>query len=221
MDKNTNTHTNKSKKARIITIVLLSPIILLIVIFLWGFITRTVFDKFDQDRFIALDSQMRGLFKELETASKGSDVWKYAAVCSANKTGWMPTGDYSCLTSISTKKDVTSVEEINDLQAKYYPLIDRSSALTQKTELDPELPNDFGKKFVVSSAEKHYAEVKSGILCQYLIELNQTNEDPNNFSYGSEIEGAKGAAVISLRCEETARNHWYGLVDSTSMLIPE
>ena len=221
MDKNTYTNKDKYKRARIITIVLLSPIILLIIIFLLGYIMQTVFDKFDQDRFIALDSQMRGLFKELETASKGSDVWKYAAVCSANKTGWMPTGDYSCLTSISTTKDVTSVEEINDLQAKYYLLIDKSSTLTQKTELDLELPNDFGKNFVVSSAEKHYSEVKSGILCQYLIELNQTSEDSNNFTYGSEINGAKGAAVISLRCEETARNHWYSSVDSTSMLIPE
>lgn len=212
------------KTAKIVLIVILSPILLLILIFAWGYITHTIFDKFDQDRFTKLDTQMQTIFQDLKTVSNGSDAWEYAAVCSANKSGWITTGDYNCITSISMQKTVTSVQEVKNIQEKYYPVINRSTMLTQKTELDPELPGDFGKKFVVSSAEKRYIEKQTGIECRYLIQVGQTEESVNeakdNGEYGSPIVDNIGKATISLRCDETARDHWYSLVRSTSSLIP-
>jgi len=210
--------------AKIISIIILSPILLLTLIFAWGYVTHPIFDKFDQDRFTKLDTQMQSLFHDLKTTSNNIDIWKYAAVCSANKSGWMITGDYNCITSISTQKAVTSVQEVNSMQEKYYSVINRSTILKQKTELDSELPGDFGKKFVVSSAEKRYIEKQTRIECRYLIQIGQTegsvDEAKDNGEYGSPIVDKIGNATISFRCDETARDHWYTLVKSTSSLIP-
>lgn len=217
---------NKSllwKIVKIILIVLLTPIVLIIIAIALYFGTKPIFDKFDQDKFSTLDTQMQNVYQELKTASNGTDEWKYKTVCSPDYTGWMPTGVYNCLVSISTQKTITSTQELNESQAKYYPVVNESSELKQSDELDPELLNDFGKKFVVSSAEKNYIENKSGIKCNYSILLYQ-NEKQRSFesdSYGSNIISGTGRLIISIRCEETARNHWYGLVQDTSDLIPE
>jgi hypothetical protein len=220
----TITIANKIQKTLVILIIfLLSPIIIVIIYILWNLISDPIFNKFDKDKFTTLNTQMKSLHQTIIKVSDGDDDWKYAAVCSAIKSGWMETGSYNCVTSISTQKTITSVQELNDLQAKYYPVIDNSDILRQKTSLDRELPNDFGNKFVVSSAEKKYTEVKTGIVCRYLIELNQfyTNSTVYNEGYGNTIDGNKSDFVISLRCEETARNPWYEKVSATSMLIPE
>lgn len=208
-------------KSKIILFIVLSPIVVILSVVLWGYVSRPVFDKFDQDRFTRLDAQMLEVFSQIKAKSIGADDWRYAAVCSANKTSWMPTGDYSCLTSISMQKEVTTVQEINELQEKYYPIIDGNDMLKQKTELDPEPSGIFGINFVVSSAEKNYTDKKSGVVCNYIIELNQSIENSSNFVYGSEIYNGLGNAIISLRCEDTARDHWYSLVKDTSDLIPE
>jgi hypothetical protein len=218
-------NTNKYSAKNILKIMLLMPLALLLLIILYVvgvYALSPIFDRLDHDKFAKLDTQMQGLFNELKTASDGVDEWKYVAVCNANRSGWMATGDYNCVTSISTQKTVTSVQEINDLQAKYYPIIDSSDTLTTKTELDSELPSDFGKNFVVSSAEKNYVEMKTEIECNYLIQLNQTqaNEQTENYRYGSEIYRNNGNALISLRCENTAHEPWYELVNATSTLIP-
>lgn len=216
---------NKSpfkKITKIILIVLLTPIALIIIGIAIYFGTKPIFDKFDHDKFITLDSQMQGVFKKLKATSNGADDWKYDTVCSPIRTGWMTTGVYNCLISISTQKVIPSVQELNMHQNKYFPVIDTSSELKQIDVLNPESPSDFGKKFVVSSAEKNYTEVESGIKCNYSILLYQ-DADKRSFesdSYGSDIIAGVGKLTISIRCEETARNHWYDLVQDTSSLIP-
>lgn len=220
-----NINTNKILAKKIIMTILLTPLAVLLLIILYvvgAFALSPIFDKLDHAKFTNLDTQMQGLFQELKTASGGADEWKYAAVCSADHSGPWETGDYNCVTSISTQKTITTVKEINDLHTKYYPIIDKSNTLTQKTELDPELPNDFGKKFVVSSAEKNYTEDDSSIECNYLIQIGQiqNNEQTENYRYGSKIDNANGDALISLRCEDTANEPWYERVNTTSTLIP-
>jgi hypothetical protein len=159
--------------ARVVLAAILAIVTLFTLIILWTVVTTPIFDKIDQDKFSTLDTQMQKVYQNLKTASNGVDDWRYRTVCSPNASGWMPDGTYNCIVSISTKKIVTSVDEINNLQAKYYPIVDKSQNLKQKTGLDPEMPNDFGKKFVVSSAEKNYTDVKSGIGCNYSILLYQ------------------------------------------------
>lgn len=209
--------------ARIALAAVLAPLVLFTIMILWTAITNPIFDKFDHDKFVTLDTQMQKVYQNLKTASGGADNWKYRTVCSPNRSGWTETGTYNCIVSISTEKIVTSVDEVNRLQAKYYPIVDESQNLKQKTELDPEMPGDFGKNFLVSSAEKNYIEVKSGVTCNYSILLYQNEEsrDKNSDSYGSNLTSGKGSGVISIRCDETARSPWYQLVQNTSTLIPE
>ncbi len=209
--------------ARVFLAVVLTPLSLFAITTLWTVVTNPIFDKLDQDKFTTLDTQMQGVYQNLKTASNGADEWKYRTVCSPNMSGDFSTGTYICIVSISTEKIVTSVDEINNLQAKYYPVVDKSQSLKQITELDPEMPYDFGKNFVVSSAEKNYIEAKSGLTCNYSILLYQNGEsrEINSDSYGSNLISGKGNGIISIRCDETARSPWYQLVQDTSMLIPE
>jgi hypothetical protein len=215
MNKPTNIKKISGKKIlKIVLIILFSPIVIILLITLFFQIANPIFDKFDKDKFVKLDTQMQSLYQKIKTESNGADDWKYTAVCSPIMTGWMETGSYDCETSISTQRKVATVKEINNLQAKYYPVIDSSDSLKTKTELDPELPNDFGKKFVVSSAFKDYYESKSKAACRYLIELNQSIKDDSlsyemNYSYGLSINNGIGIATISLKCNDYARGSWY------------
>lgn len=220
-----NTDKNKSNSKKIIKILLLSPVVLigLLAVFVAGvYATAPFFDKLDQEKFVKLDNQMQNLYEQIKSGSNEGDDWKYAAVCSKEYSGDFPTGQYNCVTSISLQKTIATVDDLNALQAKYYPIIDSSDSLVTKTDLDPELPGDFGKNFVVSSAEKNYTEKESGIECNYLIKLNQAADeyDLNYDSYGSRMINENGKAMVSLRCEDIARKQWYKLADSTDYLIP-
>lgn len=217
-------NSNKVNHKKLLVILLTLPGMLFFYV-VGAYATAPLRDSLDHERFTKLDSQMQELYKKVKGSSSESDLWRYAAACSAERTGWQPTGRYNCLTSISLEKTVASLEEFNNLQEKYYPLIDDDPSLKAKTDLDREYPNDFGKKFVVSSAEKTYTENKSVIKCSYLIDLNQnrkiTTESENNYSYGIPIENKSGRVIISFRCSEIARKPWFTLLNSTSDLIPD
>jgi len=217
-----NSRLMQKKTSKIVLILIFLPITLFILIIAWVYFTQPFFDKSDQDRFTALDTQMQNLFNNLDTASNGTDQWKYSSSCVANKSGWMATGNYSCTASMSLLKKVNSVQEINNFQAKYYSLIDSDKTLSQITELDPQPPNDFGKNYVVSSAEKKYLNISSRIECDYLIKLFQNDKtaDLSSSQYGSKIIGPQGNLLIDLRCSATARNHWYRLSGTADQIMP-
>jgi len=208
MAKNT---TIKKLPIKKILLIITGVIILIIAVY---FISLPIRDKLDQNRFEKLDAQMQLVFKDIKAAANNSDQWNYKTSCTPNMTGWARTGGYTCTALITMEKPVTTVQEINSLQARYYPVIDSFSGFTQKTELNPQLPDDFGKKFVVSSAEKHYIEKKSGVECIYIISLNQSSEDKNksyseNFLSGSTINTDNGNISTTLRCREDSRGSWY------------
>lgn len=216
---------NESNIKSIKKILLYSPVVVfgLVILYMAGsFVSASFFEKSDQDRFVMLDSRMRSLYNQIKSVAGENDDWKYAAVCSEEMSGDFPTGEYNCVTSISMRKTITSVEELNVLHAKYYPVINDSDSLSSKTELDVELPDDFGKNFVVSSAEKRLVEKDSNIECNYLTKLGQGAEDYSSEydSYGSKMLSDIGRITISLRCEDISRGSWYQLVDDTDMLIP-
>jgi len=204
-------------------ILLVSPFVILGVLILGFIISKPIFDQVDHDKFITLDTQMQKLYQELKTASNGVDDLKYKTVCSKNRTGWMFTGTYNCVVSISIEKDVTSLEAFNSISSRYYPIINNSNLISAKTDLKQELPNDYGKRFVVSGAERSYIEKKTGIECDYSHLLYQGAERLPFISgqYGSELIGGVGNAMFSLRCDETARKSWYREVTDTNLLIPE
>ena len=199
---------------RFLKIVLKISLILLggFILYIIGlFATSPLFDKFDHDRFIALDAQMQGVYQKLQATSGGVDDWKYRKVCTEELAGDWPTGVFFCDTTISLDKKATSVADVNNLQAKYYPIINSSDTLRKTTELDPEAPSDFGKNFVVSSAEQRYKEVKTGVECDYLLKLYQDAIDGKYISnaYGSYVSVDSGYIRVSLVCSEKARSSWY------------
>jgi len=206
--------TNKAPIKKIVKIILIIPLILIGLLAIYiGFIlaTDSLFDRLDHDKFANLDTQMQTVFQKIKAASNGDDDWKYTTSCDFEMSGDFQTGRYICKSLISMEKTVTSAQEVSDLQAKYYPIVDNSDALKQKTELDLELPGDFGKKFVVSGAEKNYIEKKSGIVCNYSNQLLQSDSNASVDSglYGSQIIGPIGFVDIRLECTETARDYWY------------
>ena len=225
MVKNINIKQTSTKKiVKIILIILMTPIILFAIFIALYFGTKPIFDKIDHDKFDTLNSQTYSLFQKIDTASNGNDDWKYSDVCISDRTGWMETGVYHCVTSISTQKNIKSVQELSELHNKYYPIIENSDIWKQQNSTNIQTSTDFSKKFVVSLAYKDYTEEKTNTKCTYTIQLNQTaankNYDTGNYNLGSEIDGSEGSFLISLRCSGTARSHWYELSDSANLLIP-
>jgi len=217
----------KVPSKKIIKIILFLPLIIigLFALFIAGvYATDPIFDRLDHDKFTNLDTQMQSIYNSLKMASGGVDNWNYSTSCDVELAGDFPTGKYYCTALISMEKTVTSVEEINGLQSKYYPIVDKSTSLKQKTELDLQNPNDFGERFVVSSAYKEFSEIKSGIDCSYLLKVNQMDDLVGGFSdndsYGSTIEGQNGVAVISLRCRNIARDYWYTISNPALLSEP-
>lgn len=194
-----------------ILIVLITPIVLVVLYLLYVAASNPIYDSFDQQKFKKLDSSMQDMHRTLKTVSDKEEKWQYSKNCDEELSGDWPTGRYFCTALISIVKHISSVQELNALQAKYYPIIDKNSYLEPKDQLDLQFPDDFGKKFVVSSAEKNYIESKSGIDCKYLIKLYQKNTPLNLYddAYGSKIINNNGNAYITFECTAKARKSWF------------
>ncbi len=202
--------TVKTVLKRILQILLLIIVLYILAVFL-EIATRPIRDSFDKNKYVELNSQMQILYDDISTASNGAEDWQYEASCIEQLNGPWPTGRYICSNIISTRKTVSSVQEVNDLQAKYYPIVDNNNIFTPISELDPEYPSDFGKNFVVSSVEKNYTEKTSKVTCNYLLSLYQNPDSlyENNDLYSSAIVGNTGVASIKVECTSIARGQWY------------
>ena len=187
-------------------------IVIPILVVVLGMLTyRPILNKIDQDRFKKLDIQMQSLYKSIKESSNKLDDWTYEKSCEPEFSGPWQTGSYYCTTKISTEKLATSAKEVADLQNKYYPIIDGNKILKAKTELDQQLPGDFGINFVISSAKKRYEEESTKIPCTY---LNKTYQAYNNVDfykneYGASFKNNTGNINISITCSSIARKNWY------------
>jgi len=196
--------------ARIFLVIILVPMALLALFILWTVVTNPIFGDLDHDKFMTLDTQMQKVYREIVSASNGADEWKYKTSCSDVNQNWLGPPDYLCGVTIITKKTISSVTELNDHQAKYLPVVDASDELTALSN-SVKSAGDFGKDFNVSLAYKDYVEKKTGIGCNFEIALHQTDSGAKRDDLGSPIDGGEENFSISLTCEESARNYWYGL----------
>jgi len=165
----------------------------------------------NRERFTILDRQMLKIFQNIKTSPVNFKDWEYDKSCEAKLAGDWPTGQYYCSATINLHKTSTSVEELNNLQTQFFPIIDDTQYLTPTSELITQSPKDFGVNFVVSSAEKRYQEPGSGANCSYLIKLSQSVNDNYLVSdaYGSDINNGVGIISISLKCTGLANDDWY------------
>lgn len=199
----------KLTKSKRVVLIIISVIVLIIIGY---FVSIPISNNIEHDKFVALDNNQRDLYEKLVAASKGTDTWTYSANCKQIYAGAVPTGTYDCSTVISTTKQVTAAAEVNDLHTKYFSVIDSYSGLTQKTPLKLMSPESFGKKLVVSGAEKNYADNKSSVDCWYMISLGQTNSTLQNSIGGTNIVNDTGILRVNLTCKDTSNNAWYLVV---------
>jgi len=195
----------------IVLALVLIPTSFITLTIVWNLTTAPISDHFNHDKFIKLDTSMQSLRDGLKAASDGSDQWSYSTECDDSSSGPFPSGVYNCTTNLSTEKQVSSVDEVNAMQAKYYPVVNNSSLLVPIDELQLESPDNFGKRFVVSAAERNYKEKESGVECNYSIQLFQktTNSSFMEDYPGYEIRGGTGDLLISISCSDKARKAWY------------
>jgi hypothetical protein len=210
--------------SRIALVAILAPLTLFTLVILWTAVTNPIFDKLDHDKFVTLDTQMRKVYQNLKTASGGTDDWKYRTGCYDTSQNWLSPPDYMCEATISVQKTIASVDELNQIQAKYYPVINTDSNLRQASA-GLKHAFGFGDNFSVSLAYAEFEEKRTNIECTYEINLHQIekniNYQTNNDDPGSAISNRQGGLRISLSCDESARSPWYQVVQSKSMLIPE
>ncbi|MEI7918585.1 MAG: hypothetical protein WCH58_04355 [Candidatus Saccharibacteria bacterium] len=209
-----------NKKILITSLIVLSPVILFVIYALYNLVSAPMLDRADHDRFNTLDTQMHSLFDKIKVASNSNERWSYSSICESQLSGDWPTGKYICTTLMSTNKTVRSVRELNDLQEKYFPLVNSSNVFIGSNGSDIQSTEAYSKRFAVSLAYKDLTEIKSNTKCIYTIQLNQTptntNYQKNNSNLGYLIDGGEGIVDITLRCSDIARNYWYALSNSNT-----
>ena len=193
--------------------------VLFIVYLVISSLLSPLFDDVDKERFESLKSQSLSLYDAVKNKSAGTETWIHEATCEPQRSGWMIVSGYVCVTFLRTEVPVTAVSQVNALHEKYYPVINTSASLKQKTELSKQLAGQFGVDFVVSSAEQHYTSSGSkSITCTYLAALRQADQQPVGFvandDYGADIARGDGLMEIGLRCTDIARGNWYGPADN-------
>lgn len=201
------------KHKPILRIVLLSLVavpVLFILFIIISILLSPLFDSFDRTKFDQMDSQTRTIFNALQSASGGSEMWKYEAKCDAELSGDWPTGKYYCKSEAITTVGAINAVQFLALHEKYYPIIHNSTLLRSTSELDKEKPEEFGSSFVVSSAEEKYELINGGEKCDYVAELAQPYDVTKDYSnsYGSPIAQG-GKIILSLTCTATAKGNWY------------
>ncbi|MFZ2125505.1 MAG: hypothetical protein WA087_02870 [Candidatus Saccharimonadales bacterium] len=216
MNKDLKTNMSQLKKIeKVILFILLIPIVLIALSF--GF--RMVVDKIDQDKFVTLDSQMENLFEKIKDAGGISDGWAYEKKCEPEQSGGgFSTGRYYCKNEIYLRKNITSIDTLNYYHNKYFPIIDNSNVWDKQKSTTLDLTSDFGKEFVVSIAEKDYAETKTNVNCEYVLHLYQLKDNEeyyksSNTLPGSSIVDNEGALYLDVTCYEFATQSWYTPTD--------
>ncbi|NTW61719.1 hypothetical protein HGB24_03500 [Candidatus Saccharibacteria bacterium] len=181
--------------------------------------------QIEKSQFQTLDSDMQNLYNEIKSAASNDEDWRYRTVCSRNYRGDWPDNTYNCITSISLKKLVSSTEELNYFQNKYYPMVDKSNVWDQSKSGSLQTIGIGDTKFVVSTGEKQYTEKNTGESCTYRIAVEQTldNYSDKNIlnEVGELIKNDQGDFFISVRCSKTASYPWFNIVSDTSYVIPD
>ena len=197
-----------------IILIILAVVIGLPIIFVLGTIAVSVLilQPIDKAKFESLDKNSRALFATVQQISNNSEPWVYDASCEPERAGPWATGSYYCTTELSFEEPVTDAITVSALNTKYFPSIDNASWLTPQTELSTLPVGDFGVNFVVSGAEKSYL-TEGDVRCNYLAKIGQAYNESNelDYTYGSQISGGEGRALISLSCTEITSGDWYAL----------
>ncbi len=198
--------TPKSKQnLRIIVVSIFALPALVVLVVIGSVLLSPVFDSFDKARFEKLDTQSKELYEELVSQSGGAETWTYKTFCDQELSGPWPTGEFICRINMSMRIAVSSLNQVNILEEKYYPTVNSSAMLKSITELDKQRPSDFGVRFVTATAERYYNTRDGSIKCKYFADLS----DLKSIEYGVELSSANAFLTISIECSDRARGNWF------------
>ena len=195
------------KRWKIVLIVIACILVLPVILVVSSLLVSPIFGIFDKAKFEGLDRNSQAIFDTLKLKSYGSETWSYTKKCDPELTGDWPTGKYYCWTKSAAEVPATDVSKLTRLHDKYFAIIDNSTFLKTRTQLNKQFPDEFGVKFTVSSAEKEYNMIGNDVICTYFVGLGQLSIDLDN-RYGAEIAN-KAKIAISLTCSELASGDWY------------
>ena len=211
---------NKTKFALLI---LLSPIAIIIILLIASFVTTSISNHFENRNFISLDRESRSVYEAIRSVAAEDEKWIYNTGCGNNYAGPWADGTYQCVAISYMEKFVSNADEVLRLHEKYYSIINGQNSLVAKSSLEFIHSDTFGKKFVVSSAERVYDNKKTGIYCRYESYLGQEapNIQPSSDNYGSLVLNDRGTITIMLRCEGKTGGTWYPKIKDASGMIPD
>lgn len=194
----------------VIGFIVMTPIyIISLYILLSIYVISPTLEHFDKIKFDNLDSYSRSMFDKLSDASLGAEKWKYTKECVPQHDAWFATGEFMCTTKSRTQTNVTSASGVNNLNDKYFEVVESFSSLKAK-DYAVFYPTTFGVKFQVSSIIKRYVyNSDNGLQCTYEIQLDQPDKDNVYTNYGDDITGNVGQVDISFTCEGIARGNWF------------
>jgi hypothetical protein len=194
----------------VIGFIVMTPIYVITVMLLVSFnITGPIADNIDRAKFERVDTFSRGIYDQLVAKSGGTEKWEYSKNCIDSAAGFIGYGTYACEATIITKVKATSVQVLNDLNKKYFGVIDALPSLKLKDSTVFHQSN-FGIKFEVSSKINRYIlKNENDILCDYDIALKQKEYDIFKSDYEQPIVGNEGLVTIQISCHGKAVGYWY------------
>ncbi len=149
---------------------------------------RPTLNRFDQDKFSKLDSDMQNLFSDIKRVSNDGDNWRYDTTCDLNNIE-LSSNNYNCSASISLRKSVTSTNDLNNLHNKYHLIIDKSDLFKQETKLNM----IYDSSSAVERIDKNYIDNKTKLRCKY--EVYSNHSDFSN--------------ILRFKCSGNARGSWF------------
>lgn len=164
-------------------------------------------NHFEKNRFLALSANMQDLYDQLKNIATESEDLVFKNECDEEKSGDWPTGYYYCESSITLDKQVETAGEVSEIQSRYFAVIDSTESLQSSSELALYSPEDFGRNYVVSGAEKKY--LNNSIKCKYLNALNNDDGTYNVDMPGDKIDENNGRLILSLQCIDKTTSDWY------------
>jgi hypothetical protein len=195
---------NKKTRNKVVTFILIIGSLAA----LYFLIIAPVVKNIEQDRFDKLSNNMQNLLVRMQSIAVDSEKLSYEEKCEKQLSGDWPTGKYYCKTIINLEKSVYSASEMEAVKDRYLSMIDSAPYLDAVNEMNISPSESFGKDFVVSSAEKRYAN-DDGFICDFSVNLYKDDGSYTIYKSGDIINSDEGLFALNIICSNLSNHDWY------------
>lgn len=209
---------DKNKKLGSIIKIILIGIGVIISLFI-GFILILIYivspinASYDQLKYDRLNTEFKRVYREIVATSGDSIKWSYVDKCilGGGLNGYE--SPYTCSIELSAEIPTQEIKKVRELHDTYFPIIDKASFLTPKSNVLESFHSRKGEVVYIDSADKSYSStIHENLLCTYLINIVQTDRIPSDHNpIGSSFtDGHPGIITIYFKCSGDALGDWYG-----------